>query len=66
MVHLAESLTKNCDFTYNHFLTQTPKEIFSQLGVEAESLTTWESMDEFGEIPAGICSEKRRTNLSLD
>ena len=35
------------------FLTQTPKEIFSQLGVEEESLTTWESMTEFGVIPAG-------------
>ena len=37
MVHLAESLTKNCDYV-TAILTRTPKEIFSQLGVEAESL----------------------------
>ena len=57
MVHLAESL-RRIAIMLQPFLTQTPKEIFSQLGVEAESLTTWESMNEFGVIPAGIVVKK--------
>ena len=47
MVHLAESL-RRIAIMLQPFFTQTPKEIFSQLGVEAESLTTWDSMNEFG------------------
>ena len=57
MVHLAESL-RRIAIMLQPFLTRTPKEIFSQLGVEAESLTTWESMNEFGAIPAGIVVKK--------
>ena len=57
MVHLAESL-RRIAIMLQPFLTQTPKEIFSQLGVEAESLTTWESMNEFGVIPDGIKVKK--------
>lgn len=57
MVHLAESL-RRIAIMLQPFLTRTPKEIFSQLGVEAESLTTWESMNEFGVIPAGIVVKK--------
>ena len=57
MVHLAESL-RRIAIMLQPFLTQTPKEIFAQLGVEAESLTTWESMNEFGVIPAGIVVKK--------
>ena len=47
MVHLAESL-EELRLCYNHFLTKTPKEIFAQLGIEDESLTTWDSLNEFG------------------
>lgn len=57
MVHLAESL-RRIAIMLQPFLTQTPKEIFSQLGVEAEGLTTWESMNEFGVIPAGTVVKK--------
>ena len=57
MVHLAESL-RRIAIMLQPFLTRTPKEIFSQLGVEAESLTTWESLNEFGAIPAGVIVKK--------
>ena len=57
MVHLAESL-RRIAIMLQPFLTRTPKEIFSQLGVESESLTTWESMNEFGAIPAGVVVKK--------
>ena len=57
MVHLAESL-RRIAIMLQPFLTRTPKEIFSQLGVEAEGLTTWESMNEFGVIPAGTVVKK--------
>ena len=57
MVHLAESL-RRIAIMLQPFLTQTPKEIFSQLGVEAKNLTTWDSMDEFGVIPAGVAVKK--------
>jgi methionyl-tRNA synthetase len=57
MVHLAESL-RRIAIMLQPFLTRTPKEIFSQLGVEAENLTTWDSMDEFGAIPAGVVVKK--------
>ena len=49
MVHLAESL-RRIAILLQPFLTQAPKEIFRQLGIGAESLTAWESMDQFGAI----------------
>ncbi|MBE5817193.1 MAG: methionine--tRNA ligase [Clostridiales bacterium] len=35
------------------FMTKTPEKIFAQLGVTDDSLKTWESVQEFGKIPAG-------------
>ncbi|MDA6130860.1 methionine--tRNA ligase, partial [Escherichia coli] len=35
------------------FLTRTPKEVFSQLNVNEEALTSWESLEKFGLIPEG-------------
>ena len=40
------------------FMPTTPARIFAQLGVEDESLKTWESLAEFGKLPAGICVKK--------
>ncbi|MBY0124475.1 methionine--tRNA ligase [Bacillus sp. S/N-304-OC-R1] len=52
MVHLAESL-RRIAILIQPFLTRAPKEIFAQLNVDSENLTTWESLDEFGIIPEG-------------
>ena len=36
------------------FLTQAPKNIFAQLGIDKdEALTTWESLSQFGVIAEG-------------
>ena len=35
-------------------MPHTPKRIFEQLGLADESLKTWESLDSFGKLPAGI------------
>ncbi|MBS8266954.1 methionine--tRNA ligase [Mesobacillus boroniphilus] len=52
MVHLAESL-RRVAVLLKPFLTRTPDKIFAQLNVESEALQTWESLEEFGQIPAG-------------
>ncbi|WP_100332956.1 methionine--tRNA ligase [Bacillus alkalisoli] len=52
MVHLAESL-RQIGVLLKPFLTQAPKHIFDQLGVKEEALTNWESLQQFGLIPAG-------------
>ncbi|MBR5111428.1 MAG: methionine--tRNA ligase [Clostridia bacterium] len=36
------------------FMPTTPARIFEQLGVADEALKTWESLDAFGKLPAGI------------
>ena len=36
------------------FMPATPDRIFEQLGVADEALKTWESLDAFGKLPAGI------------
>jgi methionyl-tRNA synthetase len=51
MSHLAESLRRTA-ILLTPFLTQTPGKIFSQLNIEDESLKSWESLEEFGKIPA--------------
>lgn len=51
MVHLAESLRRSA-VLLKPFLTQTPEKIFAQLGIQDESLKTWESLAEFGQIPS--------------
>lgn len=57
MVHLAESL-RRIAILLKPFLTKTPDRIFQQLNVADEQLKTWESLDQFGEIPAGTKVEK--------
>jgi methionyl-tRNA synthetase len=52
MVHLAESL-RRVAVLLKPFLTRTPDKIFAQLNVASEALQTWESLEEFGQIPAG-------------
>ncbi|MBT2684372.1 methionine--tRNA ligase [Bacillus sp. ISL-37] len=52
MVHLAESL-RRVAVLLKPFLTRTPDKIFAQLNVGSEALQTWESLEEFGQIPAG-------------
>jgi methionyl-tRNA synthetase len=52
MVHLAESL-RRVAILLKPFLTRTPDKIFAQLNVASEVLQTWESLEEFGQIPAG-------------
>lgn len=52
MVHLAESL-RRVAVLLKPFLTRTPDKIFAQLSVGSEALQTWESLEEFGQIPAG-------------
>ncbi|MBR3108711.1 MAG: methionine--tRNA ligase [Clostridia bacterium] len=36
------------------FMPTTPPRIFEQLGVADEALKTWDSLDSFGKLPAGI------------
>ena len=52
MVHLAESL-RRVAVLLKPFLTRTPDKIFAQLNITTEYLTTWESLESFGAIPAG-------------
>ena len=52
MAHLAESL-RRVAVMLQPFLTRSPKQIFDQLGVVDESLMSWDSLGQFGEIPAG-------------
>jgi methionyl-tRNA synthetase len=52
MVHLAESL-RRVAVLLKPFITRTPDKIFAQLNVASEALQTWESLEEFGQIPAG-------------
>ncbi len=52
MVHLAETL-RRVAVLLKPFLTRTPDRIFAQLNVASEALQTWESLKEFGQIPAG-------------
>ncbi|MCK1995394.1 methionine--tRNA ligase [Peribacillus muralis] len=51
MVHLAESLRRTA-ILLKPFLTQTPEKIFAQLSIKDEVLTSWDSLAEFGQIPA--------------
>lgn len=52
MAHLAESLRRTA-ILLQPFLTRTPAEIFAQLNIE-ESLTSWESLSQFGEIGENV------------
>nr|WP_263323952.1 methionine--tRNA ligase [Neobacillus sp. Marseille-Q6967] len=52
MAHLAESL-RRIAVLLQPFLTRTPNGIFDQLGVNKESLKTWDSLENFGAIASG-------------
>ncbi|WP_110926070.1 methionine--tRNA ligase [Bacillus massiliglaciei] len=52
MVHLAESL-RRISILLKPFLTQTPEKIFAQLNIDKEELKGWDSLEQFGQIPAG-------------
>ncbi|WP_174615329.1 methionine--tRNA ligase [Virgibacillus ihumii] len=52
MAHLAESLRKTA-IMLQPFLTESPAEIFKQLGVTDEQLQDWESIRDNGRIEAG-------------
>ncbi|WP_077329923.1 methionine--tRNA ligase [Virgibacillus siamensis] len=57
MAHLAESLRKAA-IMLRPFLTESPAEIFKQLGITDESLQSWESVHENGRIAAGTMVSK--------
>ncbi|WP_394220113.1 methionine--tRNA ligase [Halobacillus trueperi] len=57
MAHLAESL-RQIAVMLQPFLTQTPERIFQQLGVTADEHKAWESLSEFGILPAGTQVQK--------
>lgn len=52
MHHLAESL-RFSSILVQPFMTKTPKLMWEQLGIESSALTSWESLRQFGLIPAG-------------
>ncbi|WP_456277154.1 methionine--tRNA ligase [Bacillus sp. AK128] len=52
MSHLSESL-RHVSIMLQPFLTKTPVEVWNQLGINGESLTSWDSMEQYGVIPAG-------------
>ncbi len=52
MAHLAESL-RRIAILLKPFLTKAPKEIFTQLNIDKDDLTSWESLSDFGIIPEG-------------
>ena len=53
MAHLAETL-RRVAVLLQPFLTATPEKMFAQLNIQDESLKSWESLSDFGKIPAGI------------
>ncbi|HET7578950.1 MAG TPA: methionine--tRNA ligase [Bacillales bacterium] len=57
MVHLVESI-RHISIFIAPFLTETPKKIWQQLGLQEGPATSWESLGKFGEIPAGTKVEK--------
>ncbi|WP_053216966.1 methionine--tRNA ligase [Virgibacillus senegalensis] len=58
MAHLAESLRKVA-VLLRPFLTKTPESIFSQLGIQEESLKEWDSLSQDGLIAAGTKVQKQ-------
>ncbi len=57
MYHLAESI-RIVSVLIQPFMTETPAKIWSQLGLTDKSLTEWDSLKEFGAIPAKTNVEK--------
>lgn len=52
MNHLAESL-RISSVLLQPFLTETPRKIWEQLGIEKGAVTAWDSLSSFALIPAG-------------
>ena len=52
LYHLAESL-RIISILIQPFLTRAPKEMWRQLGIEQGPLTEWETVRQFGTLPAG-------------
>ncbi|WP_018924715.1 methionine--tRNA ligase [Salsuginibacillus kocurii] len=59
LYHLAESL-RYISILIQPFMTETPAKIWEQLGIP-ESITTWESMREFGQLEDGTKVVKKGT-----
>ncbi|QJD82266.1 methionine--tRNA ligase [Cohnella herbarum] len=57
MGHLTESL-RIVSILIQPFLTQTPRKIWTQLGIEEGPLTAWESLAEFSNLVAGSKTSK--------
>ncbi|MBS4210789.1 methionine--tRNA ligase [Bacillus sp. FJAT-50079] len=53
MVHLVESL-RRIAILLKPFLTKTPSNIFTQLNIDNEALTSWESLKIFANLPEGV------------
>ena len=51
MAHLAETL-RRVAILLKPFLTQAPEKMFAQLNITDEALKEWDSLAEFGQIPA--------------
>ncbi|WLD93450.1 methionine--tRNA ligase [Alkalihalobacillus sp. AL-G] len=52
MSHLAESL-RYISVMIQPFMTKAPAKMWEQLGISGESITSWQSLKEFGQIPGG-------------
>ncbi|GGB71425.1 methionine--tRNA ligase [Fictibacillus barbaricus] len=57
MYHLAESI-RIVSVLIQPFMTETPEKIWTQLGLKDKNITEWESLKEFGAIPAETAVEK--------
>jgi methionyl-tRNA synthetase len=57
MAHLADSL-RIVAVMLQPFLTESPTEIFRQLGIQDDALKEWDSVYELGQIKAGTTVEK--------
>ncbi|HET7615421.1 MAG TPA: methionine--tRNA ligase, partial [Bacillales bacterium] len=57
MAHLAESI-RYVSIFIAPFMTETPKKIWHQLGIEESPLTSWENLGKFGMIPGGTKVQK--------
>ncbi|MGI2294010.1 methionine--tRNA ligase [Paenibacillus sp. GXUN7292] len=58
MYHLAESL-RIISIALQPFLTNAPRVMWEQLGIEGEGLTSWDSIKAFGQIPGGMKVNKQ-------
>ncbi|WP_257351285.1 methionine--tRNA ligase [Pseudalkalibacillus decolorationis] len=52
MSHLAEAL-RYISVMIQPFMTKAPAKMWEQLGISGETLTSWESLKQFGQIPDG-------------